>query len=77
MSRCPVEMYQSCRAAAASTNAAEKQHYRSTDEELRQGHRSVHRTTQITTEQHKKQLIWKLAGRDPSLRILPWHLPYN
>jgi len=29
----------------------------------------IHRTTQ--------QLIWKNAGRDPSLRVLPWHLPYN
>ena len=38
---------------------------------------TIHRTTQITTEQHKKQLIWKSAGRAPSLRILPRHLPYN
>ena len=36
-----------------------------------------HRTTQITTEQHKQQLIWKSAGRAPSLRVLPWHFPYN
>jgi hypothetical protein len=21
--------------------------------------------------------IWKNAGRAPSLRVLPWHLPYN
>jgi hypothetical protein len=27
-------------------------------------------------EQHK-QLMWKSAGRAPSLRVLPWHLPYN
>jgi hypothetical protein len=33
------------------------------------------RTTQITTEQHKQQLIWKSAGRAP--RVIPWHLPHN
>jgi len=38
---------------------------------------TIHRTTQITTEQHKLQLIWKIADRGPSLRVLPWHLPYN
>ena len=32
---------------------------------------TIHRTTQITTEQHKQQLIWKSAGRAPSLRVLP------
>ena len=21
--------------------------------------------------------MWKSAGRAPSLRVLPWHLPYN
>jgi len=21
--------------------------------------------------------MWKSAGRTPSLRVLPWHLPYN
>ena len=21
--------------------------------------------------------VWKSAGRAPSLRVLPWHLPYN
>jgi len=31
---------------------------------------TIHRTRQITTEQHK-QLIWKSAGRNPSLRVLP------
>jgi hypothetical protein len=40
-------------------------------------HTKIHRTTQITTEQHKYQLMWKNAGRAPSLRVLPWHLPYN
>ena len=37
----------------------------------------IHRTTQITIEQHKEQLIWKSAGRAPSLRVLARHLPYN
>jgi len=38
---------------------------------------TIPRTTQITTEQHKYKLMWKSAGRAPSLRVLPWHLPYN
>jgi len=38
---------------------------------------TIHRTTQITTERHKQQLVWKSAGRAPSLRVLPRHLPYN
>jgi len=38
---------------------------------------TIHRTTQITTEQHKYNLMWKSAGRAPSLRVLPWHLLYN
>jgi len=25
----------------------------------------------------EQQLIWKSAGRAPSLRVLPWNLPYN
>jgi len=35
------------------------------------------------TERHKTNntynntKIWKSAGRAPSLRVLPWHLPYN
>ena len=36
----------------------------------------IHRTAQITTERHKL-LLWKSAGRAPSLRVLLWHLPYN
>jgi len=28
------------------------------------------------TEQHNS-LIWKNADRAPSLRVIPWHLPYN
>ena len=38
---------------------------------------TVHRTTQITTEQNKQQLICKSADRAPSLLVIPWHLPYN
>jgi len=38
---------------------------------------TINRTTQITTEQHKYKLMWKSAGRAPSLRVLPWYLPYN
>ena len=38
---------------------------------------TIHRTTQITTKQHKYKLMWKSAGRAPSLQLLPWHLPYN
>jgi hypothetical protein len=26
-------------------------------------------------EQHKN--VWKSAGRALSLRVIPWHLPYN
>ena len=37
---------------------------------------TIHRTTQITTEQHSS-LIRKSAGRAPSLRVIPWYLPYN
>jgi uncharacterized integral membrane protein len=29
---------------------------------------TIHRTT---------QLIWNSAGRALSLRVMPWHLPYN
>jgi len=29
---------------------------------------TIHRTT---------QQFWKSAGRAPSLRVIPWHLPYN
>jgi hypothetical protein len=32
---------------------------------------TIHRTTQITTKQYKKHLIWKSAERAPSLRVLP------
>jgi len=40
---------------------------------------TIHRTTQSTKkyiEQHNS-LIGKSAGRAPSLRGIPWHLPYN
>ena len=37
---------------------------------------TIHRTTQNKQyiEQHK---ILESAGRAPSLRVMPWHLPYN
>jgi hypothetical protein len=35
---------------------------------------TIHRTTQITTEQHKQQLMCKSARHAASLRVLPWHL---
>jgi hypothetical protein len=44
---------------------------------------TVHRTTQLTTKEYEQQTkqpkeqIWKSAGRAQSLRVLPWHLPYN
>jgi hypothetical protein len=40
-------------------------------------HTTVHRTAQYKqyTEQNKN--FRKSAGRAPSLRVLPWHLPYN
>ena len=34
----------------------------------------IHRTAQKI---HRKTKIRKSAGRAPSLRVLPWHLPYN
>jgi hypothetical protein len=39
---------------------------------------TLHRTTQSTQfiEQHNS-LIGKSADRAPSLRVIPWHLPYN
>jgi len=40
---------------------------------------TIHRTTQSTQtiqEQHSS-LIRKSADRAPSLRVIPWHLPYN
>jgi hypothetical protein len=32
----------------------------------------IHRTTQL-----EKKRMWKSAGRAPSWRVIPWHLPYN
>jgi hypothetical protein len=47
-------------------------------------HSTVHIYTQTNTKNNTKQTIhkttqnlWKSAGRAPSLRVLPWHLPYN
>jgi len=37
----------------------------------------MNNTKNITSEQHKYKLMWKSAVRAPSLRVLPWHLPYN
>ena len=38
---------------------------------------TIHRTTQKNKyiEQHKN--FWKSADRAQSLRVIPWHLPYN
>jgi hypothetical protein len=38
---------------------------------------TIHRTAQNKQyiEQHK--IFWKSSGRAPSLRVIPWHLPYN
>jgi len=38
---------------------------------------TIHRTTHNKQyiEQHKH--FWKSAGRAPSWRVIPWHLPYN
>jgi len=35
---------------------------------------TTHRTTQ---KLRTTQKWWKSVGRAPSLRVLPWHLPYN
>ena len=39
------------------------------------GSSTVHIYTQ--TIHRPTQLIWESAGRAPSLRVIPWHLPYN
>ena len=51
---------------------------------LQENNTIYNRTTQFTTEQHNLQqnntiynLTGKSAGRAPSLRVIPWHLPYN
>ena len=38
---------------------------------------TINRTTQNKQylEQHKN--VWKSAGRASSLRVIPWHLPYE
>jgi len=36
----------------------------------------MHRTTQKNNTENSTK-IGKSAGRAPSLRLLPWHLPYN
>jgi len=37
---------------------------------------TIHRTTQNKQYIENKN-FWKSAGRAPSLRVIPWHLPYN
>ena len=37
---------------------------------------TIHRTTQKYLLRTAQQ-FWKLAGRAPSWRVIPWHLPYN
>ena len=39
------------------------------------GSSTVHIYTQIIHRTTQK--FWKSAGRAPSLRVIPWHLPYN
>jgi pyruvate/2-oxoacid:ferredoxin oxidoreductase beta subunit len=48
------------------------------------GSSTVHIYTQNNTQNDTKQSIhrttqhfWKSAGRAPSWRVIPWHLPYN
>jgi len=40
---------------------------------------TIHRTTQSTHQyiEQYNSLIRKSAERAPSLRVIPWHLPYN
>jgi hypothetical protein len=43
---------------------------------------TIHKTTQQQSNTNNKQnnikqQIWKSAGRAQSLRVLPWHSPYN
>jgi len=38
---------------------------------------TVHRTTQNKQYFRTIQQLWKSAGRAPSWRVIPWHLPYN
>ena len=40
------------------------------------GSSTIHIYTQTIQEQHSS-LIRKSADRAPSLRVIPWHLPYN
>jgi len=42
--------------------------YTFTHKQYTEQHKTMHRTT---------QKFWKSAGRVPSLRLIPWHLPYN
>ena len=42
--------------------------------EQHNGHKTLHRTTQLIRGATQ---LRKSAGRAPSLRGIPWHLPYN
>ena len=41
------------------------------------GSSTVHIYTHKQYREQHKLLIWKSADRAPSLRVVPWHLPYN
>ena len=38
---------------------------------------TVHRTINTKKVHRTTQQFWKSAGRAPSWRVTPWHLPYN
>jgi uncharacterized integral membrane protein len=38
---------------------------------------TIHRTAQKEIIHRTTQKFWKSAGRAPSLRVIPWNLPYN
>ena len=48
--------------------------YTQTIHEQHNGHKTIHRTTQLM---HGTTQLRKSACRAPSLRGIPWHLPYN
>jgi hypothetical protein len=55
--------------------------YTYTHKQYRERHKTKIQKTQKYMEQHKKYIEQQTpknsAGRAPSLRVLPWHLPYN
>ena len=48
--------------------------YTFTNKQYRERHKTILRTTQKI---HRTTTTRKSVGRAPSLRVLPWHLPYN